>query len=90
VPEVSESLDKPLPPLLADAIAKAKAGLISPEEFLDLFEEHGVGGIQRMIHAHRAFNLGFDEIKRIEVERGRGLTEQQGEDIIDTIDHLQS
>jgi hypothetical protein len=90
VPEVSKSLEQPLPPLLADAIAKAKAGLISPEQFLDLFEEHGVGGIRKLIYAHRAFNLGFEELKRIEVERGRGLTDQACEDIIDSLDHLQS
>jgi hypothetical protein len=46
VPEVYENLDETLPPLLADDVVKAKAGLISPEQFLDLFEEHGVGGFK--------------------------------------------
>ena len=36
MPEVYKHLDEALPPLLVEAIAKAKAGLISPEQFLDL------------------------------------------------------
>ena len=90
MPEVYKDLDEALPPLLVEAIAKAKAGLISPEQFLDLFEEHGIGGIQRIIYAHRAFDLRFEELKRIEVERGRGLTDQACEEIIDSLDHLES
>lgn len=88
MPEVYKNLTSLLP-LLTDAMAKAKAGMISPIQFLDLFEEHGVGGIQKLIYAHRAFNLGLEELKRIEVESGRGLTDRQCREIMDTLDELQ-
>ena len=89
MPEVYNKLPRNLPPLLTDAITKAKVGMISPIEFLDLFEEHGVGVIQRLIYAHRAFKLGLEELKRIEVERGRGLTARECAEIMDTLDELQ-
>lgn len=89
MPEVYKNLTHNLDPVLTDAIAKAEAGMISPIQFLDLFEEHGIGAIQRLIYAHRAFNLGLEELKRIEVDRGRGLTDHECGEIMVTLDELQ-
>ena len=88
MPEVYKKLPQSLPPHLLDAIAKAKAGMISPVQFLDLFEESGVGAIQRLIYAHRAFKVGLEDLKRIEVERGHGLTDRDCREIMDTLDEL--
>jgi len=90
MPEVFGMFSDDLPSPLGEATFKAKAGTISPAQFLKIFEQCGVGNIERLAYAHKAFNLSLEELKRIEQARDRGLTESESEEIITTLNQLQS
>lgn len=88
MPEVSDFSEDNLPPKIKEMFVKARAGEIDPVYFLENLEKHKVTGIEKLLYTCRAFNLPLTKVKEIELQLGRGLTNNVSNELAASIDQL--
>jgi hypothetical protein len=87
--ELNDVTEENLSPAVKEAFANARAGLISPTTFLVVLEEHGIGNMERLLHAHRVFGLPLKTLKELERSRGRGLNESDCDALISLSEEME-
>ena len=90
MPEVPEILEENLPGEIRELFASARSGQITVPAFLESLEAHKITGIQRLLYAVKAFQLPFARVKEFEVQRGRGLTDNDVQELSTVLDELDS
>lgn len=88
MPEVPEILEENFPSEIRELFGKARAGRIAVLAFLESLEAHEITGIQRLLYAAKAFQLPLARVKEFEVQRGRGLTDNDVQELSTVLDEL--
>lgn len=88
MPEVPPFSEESLPSQIKELFSQARAGELDPKTFLELLEQHDIAGIVKLQYTCKAFGLGLKEVKRLEVQRGKGMTDEESDEIIAFLDEL--
>ena len=75
---------------IKELFASARSGRITVPAYLELLEAHKIAGIQRLLYAAKAFQLPFAMVKEFEVQRERGLTDNDVQELSRVLDELDS
>ncbi len=87
--ELRTVTEENLPPVLKELFAKARAGLVSPTEFLAILDVHDIHFAERWLHARDVFGLTLEAVKEIEHLRGKDLTDKDCEELGEVLEQLE-